>query len=84
MRKLIGRISTSRPSSTSGPIHTSDGSVMVTPASMWRWLMRACRTFAASASCTREFTPSVSSGSSVDSAETSSPSALKTAIMSVR
>ena len=61
-----GWMVTSGSSSTSGSIQVVAGSTIVTPASMWRSLIRSRSTAAASASSTRVLTPSASNGSARD------------------
>ena len=84
MRNVCGSSSTSCSMTTSGPIHTWSGSIMVTPAAKCAALMRRWANFVASASWAREFTPRHSDGSSVGSASTGRPAARQMASTSVR
>ena len=84
MSMTFGSSSTSCAMVTSGPIHTSSGSTMVTPAAICARLMRRCANFVASANWMREFTPRHSAGSSQTSASTGRPALRQISSTSVR
>ena len=84
MSVTLGSSSTSCAMATSGPIHTSSGSIMVTPAAICARLMRRWASFVASASWMREFTPRHSAGSSQANANTGRPALRQISSTSVR
>ena len=83
-KNTLGSMVTSRPITVSKLSHTVSGATSVAPSSMTLRRARFWKTASAAASCSRELTPSASSGAQRDRQRASSPSAAAIATASVR
>ena len=82
-KNTLGSMVTSRPITVSKLSHTVSGATSVAPSSMTLRRARFWKTASAAASCSRELTPSASSGAQPTGSVTS-PSAAAIATASVR